>query len=181
MPPIRLAAAFALATLLTSSTALAARAQDGLTLYQAFDQPTTLLVDGSGATVHSWPGTLAPGLSVYLLPDGDMLRTQRTTSGPPGTGGGIQRLSYSGALEWEFSFFDATYTPHHDVEVLPNGNVLMIVWEEVGSAEAIAQGRNPATAGTTCVATGVFNAVTNAQDLLETVGPCAAGHGQSIF
>ena len=36
-------------------------------------------------------------------------------------------------------------------------------------------------AGTTCVTTGVYNAVSVAQDLLETVGPCDAGHGQSIF
>jgi hypothetical protein len=32
-----------------------------------------------------------------------------------------------------------------------------------------------------CVATGVFNAVTTSQDLLETVGPCVQGMGQSIF
>jgi type IV pilus assembly protein PilA len=38
-----------------------------------------------------------------------------------------------------------------------------------------------AGAGGVCVGTGVYNAVSTAQDLLETVGPCAAGHGQSIF
>ena len=32
-----------------------------------------------------------------------------------------------------------------------------------------------------CATTGVFNAVSQANDLLETVGPCAAGMGQSIF
>jgi len=35
--------------------------------------------------------------------------------------------------------------------------------------------------GTTCVAGGVYNAVSTAQDLLETVGPCAQGMGQSVF
>ncbi|MBW2234302.1 MAG: prepilin-type N-terminal cleavage/methylation domain-containing protein [Deltaproteobacteria bacterium] len=42
-----------------------------------------------------------------------------------------------------------------------------------------------ATAGvagaTGCVATGVYNAITDSEDLLETVGPCSAGMGQSVF
>jgi type IV pilus assembly protein PilA len=32
-----------------------------------------------------------------------------------------------------------------------------------------------------CPDTGTFNAQTNTADLLETVGPCAAGMGQSVF
>jgi hypothetical protein len=31
------------------------------------------------------------------------------------------------------------------------------------------------------VATGVYNPITTAQDLLATVGPCDEGMGQSIF
>jgi type IV pilus assembly protein PilA len=33
----------------------------------------------------------------------------------------------------------------------------------------------------TCVATGVYNATSNAQDLLDTVGPCGSLDGQSEF
>ncbi len=42
-------------------------------------------------------------------------------------------------------------------------------------------GTAPATAGALCVATGVYNATSQAQDLLETVGPCDANSGQSEF
>jgi type IV pilus assembly protein PilA len=35
--------------------------------------------------------------------------------------------------------------------------------------------------GTVCVATGMYNAVTDSEDQLETVGPCEAGAGQSVF
>jgi type IV pilus assembly protein PilA len=38
-----------------------------------------------------------------------------------------------------------------------------------------------AIAGGTCPTTGVYNAVTLANDLLSTVGPCAAPMGQSVF
>ena len=134
----------------------AASAQDGLTLYQPFNGTTTFLVDSAGSTVQAWPGTTAPGLSVYLLPDGDLIRTRRLTSGGGGTGGGVERLSYDGTVEWQYSFFDSTLTPHHDIEVLPNGNVLMIVWEEVGTAAAIAQGRDPASTGPTFTPDAIY-------------------------
>jgi type IV pilus assembly protein PilA len=42
-------------------------------------------------------------------------------------------------------------------------------------------GTAPATVGAACAATGVHNPITDTQDLLATVGPCDAGHGQSIF
>ena len=121
-----------IAAALAVSLAMPALAQDGLTLYQTFNGTTTFLIDGSGTVVHSWLGTTPPALSQYLLPDGDMLRTRNITGGGGGVGGGIERMSYGGLAEWQFTFLTPTLTPHHDIEVLPNGNVLMIVWEEVG-------------------------------------------------
>ena len=35
--------------------------------------------------------------------------------------------------------------------------------------------------GTLCAATGVFNAATSAPDLMDTVGPCRATDGTSVF
>lgn len=50
------------------------------------------------------------------------------------------------------------------------------------AAGSVAYGGNlPATVGGSCVATGILNPVTGAQDLIATVGPCDAGMGQSIF
>ncbi len=37
--------------------------------------------------------------------------------------------------------------PHHDIEALPNGNVLILAWEFRTKAEAIAAGRNPGLIG----------------------------------
>jgi len=122
-------------------------AQDTLTLYQPTTGTDAYLVDGTGAIVHTWPGTSTPGLSVYLLPDGDLMRTLDVDVGPVGGGGGLERVAYDGTVEWSFQFITPTLTPHHDIEVLPNGNVLMIVWENIGPAAAIALGRNPANVG----------------------------------
>jgi len=125
-----------------------AAAQDGVTLFQSFTDTTTYLINQAGSVVRSWPSSATPALSVYLLPDGDMVRTQNLSGFPSGgAGGGIERLSYDGAVEWAYSYFTATEIPHHDIEVLPNGNVLMIVWEELGIGAALALGRNPLNVG----------------------------------
>lgn len=136
-----------LSILLAAGLGLPAFGQDGLTLFQPFDSSTTYLVDGAGMVANSWAGPATPALSVYLLPDGDLLRTLRLTTGGGGTGGGIERVGYGGTVEWQLTLFSPTQTPHHDIEILPNGNVLMIVWEEVGGAAAIAQGRDPQITG----------------------------------
>ncbi|MCP3914937.1 MAG: arylsulfotransferase (ASST) [bacterium] len=128
---------------ITGFLAPAALAQDGLTLYQPNTDTTTYLIDSTGAAFHSWPGTEQPGLSVYLLPGGDLIRTRHSATGLPGTGGGFERVTWDGTVTWQFDYETATETPHHDVAVLPNGNVLMIIWEEYTAAQAIAQGRNP--------------------------------------
>ena len=39
-----------------------------------------------------------------------------------------------------------TFISHHDIEPMPNGNILMIAWEERTEAEALQAGRNPAIA-----------------------------------
>jgi hypothetical protein len=42
-----------------------------------------------------------------------------------------------------FSNQPAAHLQHHDVEMLPNGNVLLIAWQLKSRPEAIAVGRNP--------------------------------------
>jgi len=60
-------------------------------------------------------------------------------------GGRVQELAWDGELIWDFEFAGADHQLHHDIEPLPNGNLLMIVWERKSREEAIAAGRDPAT------------------------------------
>ena len=50
---------------------------------------------------------------------------------PLGTGGGeggrVEEYDWNGNLIWGFNFSTATYMQHHDIRMLPNGNVLMLV------------------------------------------------------
>ncbi len=125
-----------------------AQSQPGWTFFAPMNSSTTVLTDETGALVHSWPGTLPPGVSVYLLPDGDILRPgiDANTSGisSGGAGGRIQRTSWDGTLEWDYVAQGADFRAHHDLTVLPNGNIVYIAWERKTATEAIDAGRNPA-------------------------------------
>ena len=49
----------------------------------------------------------------------------------------------TGSLLWGFEIDDDRFLSHHDLEPLPNGNVLVTVWDKKTAQEAIAAGRNP--------------------------------------
>ena len=119
---------------------------DGYNLFSPIGSTTTYLMDNNGTMVHSWSSSYRPGLSVYLLEDGTLLRTANTGDTAfkkGGAGGRVERFAWEGTRQWEFEYHSDQYRLHHDIEVLPNGNVLMIAWEIKTEAEAISAGRNP--------------------------------------
>ena len=123
---------------------------DGYNLFSPIRSTTTYLMDNDGNIVHSWSSSYRPGLSVYLLEDGTLLRTADTGStafNTGGAGGRVEKFSWDGTRQWEFEYQSDEYRLHHDIEVLPNGNVLMIAWEFKTETEAIAAGRNPNLTG----------------------------------
>ncbi len=116
------------------------------TLFAPNTSNTTYLIDNDGLLVHSWESSYRPGQSVYLLENGNLLRTanvnnQTFTAG--GSGGRVQLIDWDGTVAWDYLYSGSEYCQHHDVEILPNGNVLIIAWELKTEDEAIAAGRNP--------------------------------------
>ncbi len=51
---------------------------DGYTLYGPLNASDTYLVDTERHVVEQWPNTARPGNSVYLLPNGRLLRTEKS-------------------------------------------------------------------------------------------------------
>jgi hypothetical protein len=115
----------------------------GFVLFSPVNDTRTYLIDNAGVVVHEWPATSFPGLAVYLLEDGSILRTGRTFGTIPGIGGRLQRIAADGTVTWDFRLTGPSHLQHHDIEILPNGNVLAIAWVEKTRAEAIAAGRDP--------------------------------------
>ena len=127
---------------------------EGYTLFSPMPTSTSYLIDNEGRLVHNWtsPGGHRPGMSAYLLDDGSLLRTAniaQTAVGNfsgGGTAGKVERISWEGELLWSFEYSSTQYISHHDIEPMPNGNVLMIAWESKNDSESAQAGRNPAIA-----------------------------------
>ena len=123
------------------------RAYPGYTLFAPSSSHNTYLIDNCGRLIHQWTSNFTPGQSVYLLTDGSILRTARinSTFQGGGSGGRIERISWDDQLLWAYNYSSANYHQHHDIEPLPDGNILILAWERKSQADAIAAGRNPAT------------------------------------
>ena len=149
VPPVGAAVFFALlflGLLLGHAGATTDAPSDGYNLFAPIGSKTIYLMDNDGNTVHSWATDYRPGQSVYLLEDGTLLRTANTGDtifNAGGAGGRVEQFTWDGARQWEFEYRSDQHRLHHDIEVLPNGNVLMIAWELKTESEAIAAGRNP--------------------------------------
>jgi len=114
-------------------------AHDGYNLFGSIRSNVTYLMDMYGRQVHSWQVDYPPGNSVYLLENGHLLRPSRPANGG---GGLIQEIAWDGTILWEYTYFDSAVRQHHDIEPMPNGNVLLLAWEYKTLEEVIAAGRD---------------------------------------
>jgi Spy/CpxP family protein refolding chaperone len=129
------------------------KAFQGYTLFCSLSSTTSYLIDMQGKVVRSWESDCSPALCPFLLESGQILRggslgAEAQPFGPgPGVGGRVQKFTWDGELVWDFKFFNSKQLPHHDLTPMPNGNVLMIVWDRKTAQEAIAAGRRPEMTG----------------------------------
>ncbi|MGQ9677758.1 MAG: aryl-sulfate sulfotransferase [bacterium] len=119
----------------------------GYTLFAPMPYNVASLIDTAGMLVHSWWGSYKSGLSVNLCPNGLLLRTCQGGNpvflGGGGSGGRAEMVDWDGVAVWAFDYSSSTYCQHHDAIMLPNGNILMIVWDLKSRDDAIAAGRGP--------------------------------------
>ena len=122
----------------------------GYTIFSPMLSLSTYCINTKGEVVHTWESNLRPRLSVYLLEDGSILRPGDIVPNPVfaqggGNGGNVQIIDWNSTITWDFEYSTNQYCLHHDVEMLPNGNILMIAWEYKTAYEAINAGRDPST------------------------------------
>ena len=130
--------------LMTSTSA----ASPGYTLYAPLEQERSYLVDLKGKIVQTWRHDTQPGLNQYLVEDGTLVRAGRLKFKGPftnakGQGGRVEALDWNGKLVWRLDYASEQLMQHHDIEPLPNGNVLFLAWDRKTAEEALAAGRDP--------------------------------------
>jgi hypothetical protein len=119
----------------------------GYTLMAPKLYTATYLINNEGRLVHKWSKSqLPPGQSVYLLPNGNLLRSCMI-QGQLGTGGGeggkIEEYNWNDSLVWQFTYSTANYQSHHDIRPLPNGNILLLAVEKKTVSQLLASGFDP--------------------------------------
>lgn len=123
------------------------KAAPGYLLYSPLLSDTTYLVDMDGYVVHTWKSEHSPGGGLYLLDNGHLLRSARdpeiTSFRAGGVGGLIEEFDWDGGSIWSWGLESGNRVLHHDIEVLPNGNVLALGWEVKTADEALRAGRRP--------------------------------------
>ncbi|NNE27402.1 MAG: T9SS type A sorting domain-containing protein [Saprospiraceae bacterium] len=99
---------------------------------------STYLIDNCGHLIKEWQSAFRPGLSVYLLENGHLLRTGGLSGAFNGAGRGgiIEEFNWEGERIWHYEVASSEFHQHHDIEPMPNGNILVIAWEKKNSAEA---------------------------------------------
>ncbi len=119
-------------------------AMSAYTLVAPMNSLKTYLINNCGEVVHEWQSEYNPGFGVHFLPDGKLLRTLRLASSPVlhGSGGGIEIRDWNNNLIWSYIISDSTRTMHHDVKMMPNGNILVLVAESTPMQEAYQMGRD---------------------------------------
>lgn len=106
----------------------------GYVLYSPEVNRKVLLVDNCGELVNMWRFGEAPGATCYLLENGNLLRAGKDT---------LEIRDWDDNSIWSFAITaEWGINQHHDIEPLPNGNILCIVNDNYTSPEMLAMGQD---------------------------------------
>lgn len=104
---------------------------------------SAFLLDKTGRNVHEFTFDDPLGNDLEILPNGKLLgifKDENPSIEFGGSAGIVKILNLNGDVEWEYTLNTPDFILHHDVEMLPNGNVLLLVWERINEVTAEAQG-----------------------------------------
>lgn len=117
---------------------------DGYTLFSVHKK--TFLINNCGQVINEWNSDYLPSHSVYILPNGNLIRAGKAGNSAinfGGVGGIVEMFDWDGNLLWEFNYSNDNERLHHDIYPLANGNILVLAATLMTEQEAIQAGRNP--------------------------------------
>jgi hypothetical protein len=105
----------------------------------------SFLLDTAGYVVHKYPST-HPTFMGYLRSNGTLVRAYKIFNpnfANNGETGGIEIIDETGEVLWSYEVSNSNEILHHDLEILPNGNILAVIWYKMSSQEILDLGRDP--------------------------------------
>ncbi len=101
------------------------------------------IMDKNAQLLHEWEFTNNIGNDVFVLPNGNLLASLESDDPKVklgGQGGRLQIIHPDNTVSWDFIYSTPEAETHHDAELLPNGNVLAMVWGKRSKEEAVDNG-----------------------------------------
>lgn len=124
-------------------------AHDGYVLMNPIDAHSFHLIDKEGAVLHTWNIPTDLRFDAQMLPDGRILANLEQALGGTQTrfyGGELKIINPDGTFDWEMTWSGLTTISHHDLEMLPNGNILFIAVDGYDPVSAATMGYSAGTA-----------------------------------
>lgn len=120
-----------------------ALASDDVILVNDAGANRVYIMNKNAQLLYEWTLSNNIGNDVFLLPDARLLASleadePKITFG--GKGGQVQFVDKDNTIDWQFIYSSPLAETHHDVELLPNGNIIALVWEMRTEEEALEAG-----------------------------------------
>lgn len=90
---------------------------DGYVLFTPTKSNHVFLVNECGEKVNEWEFSEQPGATCYLLENGNLLRAGKDS---------LEIRDWENNLVWSYATTANGIKQHHDIEPMPNGNILCI-------------------------------------------------------
>ena len=113
---------------------------DGYVLFAPHLGTNTYLIDKQGQLIHEWDSVFMPASALYLLDNGNLLRAGRSEGRDTEATHVIEEMDWEGNLVWQYRFDSPQFIPHHDIQPMPNGNILVLAKELIPMDEAVELG-----------------------------------------
>ncbi|MGB2404983.1 MAG: aryl-sulfate sulfotransferase [Flavobacteriaceae bacterium] len=101
---------------------------------------SSVVLNKQGKIVTEYQFENRLGNDVEMLPNGEFLEIFKTEDRKDfsfgGSGGILKWVTADQQTLWEYTIASDTELAHHDVELLPNGNILTLVWEKISKEQA---------------------------------------------
>jgi hypothetical protein len=126
-----------------------AMAQDfnGYALYAKQNQNNAYLIDYQGDIAQTWNLPSSANYACALDDNGNFVygavNPGNSLSGAA-VGGKVVSVDSNNDIVWEFNYSNSDHVSHHDMCLMPSGNVLLIAWEVKTSSELTQHGYNGA-------------------------------------
>lgn len=112
--------------------------QSGYIFMMENGQKNAYLVNHEGEKLKEWAFEERFGNDIEITPSGDLLACFKS-SDPiitfGGFGGVVSLMDYTGKELWRFEVNTENEIAHHDATQLPNGNVMIMVWERITQSQ----------------------------------------------